>query len=62
MEGGLEEQPLPGCQHTNQKGPAKPLRGPFLEEAWLSLMVTTHRNAERKRDMHLAQQKKKVTK
>lgn len=48
MEGGLEDQPLPGCQHTNQKGPAEQLRGMFLEEAWLSQMVTTYRNAERK--------------
>lgn len=62
MEGGLEDQPLPGCQHTNQKGPAKRLRGMFLEEAWLSQMVTTYRNAERKWDTHLAQQKRKVTK
>lgn len=62
MEGGLEDQPLPSCQHTKQKGPAKQLRGLFLEEAWLSQMVTTRRNAERKRDMDLAQQKRKVTK
>lgn len=62
MEGGLEDQPLLGCQHTNQKSPAKRLRGMFLEEAWLPRMATARRNAERKRDTYLAQQKRKVTK